>query len=219
MEIEQIKASLESSNSQERLRAVTALRHYNTGLAVPLLVGAMGDREFIVRSFIAMGLGKKRNADAFNALLELVNFDTDANVRAEAANSLSLFGQVSLPHLVKVFKQDNHWLVRRSILAAMVEMHCDEELFEVCVCGLRGDDSTVREASLEGLGLFVDTAKEQEALNHILSLANNPKWRIRARVAKTLAKFSTPQAQEALLQLRQDENYRVVGATLESLVS
>lgn len=137
MEIEHIKAALASSDSQERLRAVTALRNYPPHVAVPLLVEAMGDREFLVRSFIAMGLGKKRNADSFNALLELVNFDTDANVRAEAANSLSLFSNPSLPHLVKVFKQDSHWLVRRSILAAMVEMHCDEELFEICVCGLQ----------------------------------------------------------------------------------
>lgn len=38
------------------------------------------------------------------------------------------------------------------------------------------------------------------------------------RVAKALSVFDRPQAQEALSQLKQDEDHRVVGAVLESLI-
>lgn len=105
-----------------------------------------------------MGLGKKRTAEAFAVLLEMMKFDRDPNVRAEASNSLSLFGEVASPHLSSAFFQDDHWLVRRSILAGLLECNCPEELYEVCVCGANADDETVQEASIEGFGFLVGTS-------------------------------------------------------------
>ncbi|MBC6419692.1 MAG: HEAT repeat domain-containing protein, partial [Prochloron sp. SP5CPC1] len=43
-------------------------------------------------------------------------------------------------------------------------------------------------------------------------------WRVRVRVARALGKFEVQEAKDALVQLRQDEDYRVVGAALEALV-
>lgn len=218
MEIDQIKVYLQSDDSQDRLKALTELRNYGADVAVPLLKSRIRDREFLVRSFVAMGLGKKQTAESFAALLELIQFDPDPNVRAEAANSLSLYGEVAAPHIVSLFHRDSHWLIRRSILAALFELNCPEELFDVCLSGLGGDDFTVREACIDGLAFLADSVKHGAALEKLLTLVDRPSWRIRARVAKALNQFKEQSAQDALNQLRQDQDHRVVGAVLDGLI-
>ncbi len=219
MELAQIKADLDDTDSQKRLKAIAALREFETEIAVPLLISRIEDKEFLVRSFVAMGLGKKQNAESFAALLELMKFDRDPNVRAEAANSLSLFGQVAAAHLVVAFDRDDHWLVRRSILAAAIELDTPEELLDICIGGLKGDDLTVRETSIDCLVYFAGTSQGHLALEQILSCVNDESWRIRVRVARSLSKYKDIQAIEALGKLKQDPDSRVVGAVLESGLS
>ncbi|WP_324293477.1 MULTISPECIES: HEAT repeat domain-containing protein [Moorena] len=216
MDIRQIEISLKSPNAQDRLRALTALREYGSDVAVPLLTSKLKDPEFLVRSFVAMGLGNKRTDESYAALLNLMQFDTDPNVRAEASNSLSKYGEVSISHLVTSFQQDDHWLVRRSILAALVEMSCPEELYSICICGLAGEDPTVREAGIDALGLLAGTVKETEALQQILALKDSQWWRIRMHVARALKRFDSPDAKAALAELMKDEEHRVVAAALDS---
>ena len=124
MELSEIDAGLSNVDFQYRLKAISALRVFDPETAVPILIASLHDQEFLVRSFVARELGQQQTAASFAALLEMTKFDDTPNVRAEAANSLSLFGQVSISHLVSVFCQDDHWLVRRSILAALEELDC-----------------------------------------------------------------------------------------------
>ncbi|RMF20487.1 MAG: HEAT repeat domain-containing protein [Cyanobacteria bacterium J083] len=218
MKIEEIKASLNSNDSQVRMRGITALKNYETEIAVPLLKSRLEDREFLVRSFVAMGLGKKQNADSFAALLKLMKFDRDPNVRAEAANSLSLFGVISASHLVVAFNQDDHWLVRRSILAALNELNCPEEMFEVAVTGIQGEDIPVAESSIDCLVGLRGSEKEAAALEQIINLATSDNWRIRQKVAQALGRFTNELAIAKLQELRSDPDHRVVAAVLESLL-
>jgi HEAT repeat protein len=218
MKINQIEIALNSADSQERLRALTALRSYEPDVVVPLLKTKLNDPEFIVRSFVAMGLGRKQRPDAFAALLELMQNDSDYNVRAEAANSLALYGHSALPHLIELFQQNQNWLIRRSILAAVMDMEEPNALWEICLAGLAGSDATVQEASVEALGLLANSVKAQEALNKLLSLCAHDSWRMRYAVAKALKQFKGIQAKVALGQLRLDQNHRVVGAAMEALL-
>lgn len=219
MEINQIKTYLNSPDSQERLKALTELRKLDSSVAIPLLLTKINDQEFLVRSFVAMGLGRKQSPDSFAALQELMKYDRDANVRAEASNSLSMYGDVAIKDLVETFIKDDNWLVRRSILAALVEIGHPQELFTVCVCGIKGEDQTVQESCVQSLGLLANTELHEETLQLLLSLAKADWWRIRARVARCLSKFSDdPRAAEVLIQLREDEDHRVVGAVLEGLL-
>ncbi|MBC6473341.1 MAG: HEAT repeat domain-containing protein [Hormoscilla sp. GM102CHS1] len=221
MNIYQIEAALSSSDSNARLKAIAQLRGYNPKQAVPLLRSKLQDPEFLVRSFVAMGLGRQQTPESFTALLELMKCDRDPNVRAEAANSLSMFGKIAASHLVLAFHQDDHWLVRRSIMAALCEMPCPEELLDVCVCGLAGEDLTVREAAIDGFGVLASGNKQAEALQQVLPLVSSTvpeksEWRIRARVARALRKFDHPQAKSAISYMMKDEDHRVVAAALES---
>lgn len=220
MELHQIQTALNSSNSQDRLKAVTALKDHSSEDAVPLLMSKINDPDFLVRSFVAMGLGRKQSPDSFPALLELLKRDPDPNVRSEAANSLSYAGQVAISHLVIAFHQDDHWLLRRSIIAALADLGHPEALLEVCLCGLDGDDLTVTEASIEGLACLANTHQQEAALQTLLPLSASPQWRIRRKVAWALQTFENSEAaQEALQTLSQDEDHRVVAALLENRLS
>lgn len=219
MELEEIKVGLGEADYQHRLQAVAALKDYDTAVAVPLLLENRHDREFLVRSFVAMGLGQKQNAESFSALLEMLKFDRDTNVKAEAANSLSLYGVVAVPHLVFTFYRDTNWLVRCSVLGALVEMHSPHELLDVCILALIDDDQTVQAAGIEALGTLANSQEHEAALAELLKRVDSASWRIRMRVARALKSFPDPAAQTALLHLRQDPDHRVVGVVLEELLS
>jgi HEAT repeat protein len=218
MDLSQIRVSLDSDDSQVRMRAITALRNYDAETAVPLLCEKLADPEFMVRSVIAMGLGRKRTPQAFEALLLLLE-DTDANVRAEAANALALYGDRALPRLVSLFEQDHHWLVRRSILAALGEMDSPAMLYRLCVAAVRDRDLTVREATALMLARFAGTEYQTAALDHLLSLAQAEEAMVRAAAAGSLRHYDLHQAREALVQLQADPDHRVVAAVLDGLVA
>jgi HEAT repeat protein len=218
MELHQIESNLHHSDYGYRLKAVSALRDYPPEVALPLLVKHIQDPEFLVRSFVARELGLQQTADAFAGLLEMVMFDNTPNVRAEAANSLSLFGRISTPHLVQTFFKDQHWLVRRSILAALVEMDCPEALLEVCLLALEGEEPTVRESAVDALGSLANASQMDGALSQLLALKCEDSARIRTRVAHALKHFDTPEAKAALAELRSDTDHTVVGAAMEPML-
>lgn len=218
MELSEIEASLQNSDFQYRLKAISALQDYPAEVAVPLLSRHIQDPEFLVRSFVARELGKQKTSESFAALLQIIKFDNTPNVRAEASNSLSLFGRISASHLVQTFLRDDHWLVRRSILAALVEMDCPEELLEVCSLGLEDEDAAVQGASVDALGALAHSRQSEAALSQLLALKNSESDYIRVRVAYALKHFQTATAKQALAQLRQDTNHRVVGAAMEDLI-
>ena len=218
MNIQEIKEALNNSDPQQRMKGVRELRNYEADVAAPLLLDRVNDEEFLVRSFVAMGLGKKRSTAGFDALLEMTLSDKDPNVRSEAANSLSYYGDRSIPYLRKMYEEDNHWLVRRSIIAAIIDLDAPQELLEICQIGLSGDDEPVMESCISCLGLFANTEREAAAIKLLLSLADDSSWRIRLQVAKSLGKYSTPEAIAILNKLKTDEDHRVVGAVLESLI-
>lgn len=201
MDIYEIETKLNDTDYQHRLKAISALKDYDPEVAVIRLTSKLHDPEFLVRSFVAMGLGKQKTPESFAALLEIMKFDNTPNVRAEAANSLSLFGTVAASHLVLTFYQDDHWLVRRSIIAALVEMNCPYELFEVCSQGLNDEDPNVQESAVDALGSLNGTTQQAPALELLLTLVNASSERLRARVAYALKQFNSPKATEALALL------------------
>lgn len=218
MDLPEIQASLASDDSQARMRAITALREWDTEIAVPLLIGQRKDPEFMVRSFVAMALGRKRNELAFEVLLQLMEDDADPNVRAEAASAIGLYGMAAIEPLVATFGQDQHWLVRRSILAAIEALESPVSCFRVAEQALEDSDLTIREAGIECLGRFAGGELQIAALDKLLPLAESPEWQIRMMVARTLRGFDCHQARTALAVLREDDDYHVLGAVLEGLL-
>jgi HEAT repeat protein len=220
MELSAIVEQLKHPDYQYRLKAIMALREHPSTAAIPLLQQQVADPEFLVRTFVARELGNHRAAESFAALLEMMRRDDTPNVRAEAANSLSLFGAVSAAHLVSTFLQDDHWLVRRSILAALCDMDLPAEVWEVAEVAIAQiDDAATREVAVRSLGTLANTARADQAIARLIQLATDSDWRIRQQVAYALKRFATPAARDVLTQLKQDSDHRVVGAVLEELMS
>jgi HEAT repeat protein len=218
MDIEQIKIALNDPDAQQRMKGIRELRNYEAEIATPLLLDHTGDQEFLVRSFVAMGLGRKQSEEAYDALLAMSEQDKDPNVRAEAANSLSFYGEVAVPHLRAMYESDAHWLVRRSIIAAIVDLKCPQELLEICEIGLSGEDEPVMESCISALGLLAESEQQSAALKLLFSFADDRSWRIRLQVAKSLGRYDHPEAIAILGKLKTDEDHRVVGAALESMI-
>jgi HEAT repeat protein len=218
MQLDEVKALLESDNPQKRMSAMTALRQYTEDIAVPLLVSQINDPEFIIRSFATIGLGHKRTPEAFEVLVNVLQYERDANVRSEAANSLSRYGKQALPHLMRASEIDDHWLVQLSILPVVAELDCPEELYILCTRALEHSDPVVQCVGLEHLGYLQASVKHEDALEALLIWAESENWMLRRQAALTLRQFEGIFAQKAILRLRQDEDYRVIAATLESLI-
>jgi HEAT repeat protein len=219
MDLQHVETNLQNPDFQYRLQAISALKTYSSEVAVPILCQHLQDPEFLVRTFVARELGRHITSEAYAALLQMVKLDDTPNVRAEAANSLSLSGQVAAAHLVQTFFQDDHWLVRRSILGALVEMDCPAEVLEVCLCGLEAEDAAVQETSVDALGALAQTQLATTALEQLLALAESPYEYLRVRVAYALKHFNAATAKAALIKLRQDPDHRVVGAAMEDLLT
>lgn len=219
MNLQQIEAFLDSPNPQARMKALTELRHFEADIVVPVLKQRLDDKQFVCRSFIAMGLGFKRNAEAYDALLDMLSREKDHNVISEIANSLSKYGEQSLPKLVEIFEQQSHWLIRRSILATMEDFDCLETVLRLCRLGICDEkDLTVKRAAISLLGRLQKTPYEKEALPLLLEAAEDNSGFIRAGVARQLRQYEDESAQAAVARLRQDSDHRVVGAVLEGLL-
>ncbi|KPQ35999.1 MAG: HEAT repeat domain-containing protein [Phormidium sp.] len=211
----EIRGHLQSDDPQRRMRGLTALRDYEPEVAVPLLTNLVGDPEVLVRSFVAMGLGRKRSQSGFEALVTMLG-DGDANIRAEAASSLALYGEASVPYLRRLFREDVGWLSRHGIIASLMEMSYPDVLLELCKQGLSDRNLLVRETALDGLGSLANTIESDRALELLLPQVDSPQWQLRSRVAHALRHFSDERAEAALEQLRHDRDHRVVATLLDA---
>ncbi|MEL6334821.1 MAG: HEAT repeat domain-containing protein, partial [Cyanobacteria bacterium J06626_26] len=144
--------------------------------------------------------------------------DPDANVRAEASNSLAMYGRAAIPHLVNAFQTNTNWLIRRSILAAMIDLHSPAHMMEICLIALNDADMTVINAGIDHLATLADTDHADAALTAILPFKTAASWYTRMHVAYGLKRFDHPTARTALTELRQDEHHKVVAAALEGLL-
>ena len=218
IDLKEIESLLDDCDPQARMKAIVELRHYQPETVVPLLKRRMHDKEFMIRSFVAMGLGRKRTDEGFNLLLDIIAHDQDSNVVAEAANSLAEYGPKAIPHLVNLFEQSSHWLVRQSILAAIEGKAHPEALFKLCQLGYEDPDLCVKRSALSYLGELRQTEQATAALETLLNAAVDPVTIARIQAARTLSQFDDPRAAAALSELQHDPDHRVVGAVLERLM-
>ena len=171
--------------------ARVGLREVPVEQAVPLLLLGLEQSMFMVRSLSCAGLGVKQNEAGWQALVASMQGDEDANVRAEAANSLVSHSlERAWPLLRDGFAADQQWLVRCSILSALAEQPAIDPawLLELASMAITDADGTVRVGGAEILARLV---REQGAA----------------------------EARVLLQQLQADPDHRVVAAALNGLQS
>ena len=188
-----LREAIGSGDPMRAMPALTQLRFCTDQEAVPLLVLGSEQEAFMVRSLSCSGLGYKRTEQGWTVLERLLRSDGDANVRAEAANSLASYGvERAWPLLKAAFVSDDAWLVRCSILSALAEQPAIDLawLLELATAAIADADGTVRVSGAEILGRIVREGTDQ-------SIGD--------------------QARKLLLPLQQDGDHRVVAAALNGL--
>ena len=188
-----LREAISSGDPMRAMPALTQLRFCTDQEAVPLLVLGSEQEAFMVRSLSCSGLGYKRTEQGWTVLERLLRSDGDANVRAEAANSLASYGvERAWPLLKAAFVSDDAWLVRCSILSALAEQPAIDLrwLLELATAAIADADGTVRVSGAEILGRIVREGTDQ-------SIGD--------------------QARQLLLPLQQDGDHRVVAAALNGL--
>ena len=225
MNLDQIKADLVNPSLQIQLRALVALRGYESATALPLLQSRVHDGNALVRASVACGLGLKRSPQSYQALQRLLQDDEPA-VRAAAAGAIAQFahyqlerGEVAVPDLLtSAFEQEEQGLVRSRILDAMDQLQLPRQLFRLCTLALSKGGVALQEQATLLLEQFAGTDIELAALDHLQPLAQSPHAGVRAALARSLQAFDNHRARETLGQLRHDADHRVVAAVLEGLV-
>ena len=150
-----LRQAIVSGDPSRAMPALVGLRELSEQQAIPLLLLGLEQEPFLVRSLACAGLGLKRSEAGWSALLQALQHDADANVRAEAANALANYGvQRSWPPLREAFACDGQWLVRCSILSALAEqpLMAADQLLELALLALNDGDGSVRVGGAEILG-------------------------------------------------------------------
>ena len=192
-DLNRLREAIGSGDPSRALPALAGLREVPLDEAVPLLLLGLEQEEFMVRSLSCAGLGVKQSAAGWEALVGALRLDADANVRAEAANSLVSHSlERAWPLVREAFANDGQWLVRCSILAALAEQPEIPLawLLELALMAIDDGDGTVRVGGAEILGRLVQQSGDP-------ALAQ--------------------QARPALQKLQADSDHRVVAAALNGL--
>lgn len=161
--------------------ALVGLREVPVEQAVPLLLLGLEQSMFMVRSLSCAGLGVKQNEAGWQALVAAMQGDEDANVRAEAANSLVSHSlERAWPLLRDVFSTDQQWLVRCSILSALAEQPAIDPawLLELASMAITDADGTVRVGGAEILARLVREQGAAEARFLLQQLQADPDHRV-----------------------------------------
>jgi HEAT repeat protein len=192
-DLNRLKEAIGSGDPSRSMPALAGLRQVPADQAIPLLLLGLEQEEFMVRSLSCAGLGVKQSEQGWQALVGALQSDDDANVRAEAANSLVSYSvERAWPLVRDAFAADGQWLVRCSILAALAEQGEIEAawLMELAVMAIADGDGTVRVGGAEILGRLVADGVDPALTN---------------------------QARAALQHLQDDSDHRVVAAALNGL--
>jgi HEAT repeat protein len=190
-DLEALREAILSGDPSRAMPALAGLREVTPAQAVPLLLLGLQQSTFMIRSLACAGLGQKRTEAGWHALVEALQGDDDANVRAEAANSLASFGvERAWPLLNKAFAANEQWLVRCSILSALAEQPTMPAtwLLDLAQQAIASGDGTVRAGGAEILGRLVRDGSEEAS-----------------------------QARALLATLQSDTDHRVVAAALNGL--
>jgi HEAT repeat protein len=195
MDLDALRAAITSGDPSRAMPALAGLRELPAEQAEPLLLLGLQQEAFMVRSLSCAGLGMKPTAAGWPALVQALQQDEDANVRAEAANALVSHSlERAWPLLLEAFRRDSQWLLRCSVLSAVAEhpAMAPEDLLELARLALADADGTVRVGGAEILGRLV-------------------------RDGSPAFTAAAGEARRELQRLQQDADHRVVAAALNGL--
>jgi len=215
--LNQIEINLRSNRIDRRKNALDELAQLPADIALPILEELATENDFALRCLAMMGFGNHLTESSFKILKNTLEQEPDSSVLAEAANSIFEFGESSIAPLQQLFERSSHWLVRQTVVSILVETNDPNVLLDIATKAIQDDVQTTKEVGILALSRLLNTPLKQQALDLFTQLSQDTDWRTRWRTAIALTGSDEPQAKQILAKLKQDENYRVVAAALDSL--
>src|SRR5678816_1212821 len=221
-QIERAAALYASSTGDPRWQAAYFLMRAQMGhpdddrIEAPLLA-LSSDKDPLIRSYAARGLGASKSAQATQALMELAD-DDDWRVQVNAFNGLRTRRVESSGHARgrwRVYKRalaDKRSAVAIAALAAL-ESCGAAEARDYLVRMLGDPRPRLREVAAVALG----TRDKVAALPLIRPLAADPVWSVRARAAEALLAMGSPDTSADLARLALDSDPRVRATAIEGM--
>ena len=214
--LKQIELNLRDNAINIRKSALDELATMSSATALPILYKLAQNQDFALRKAAVMGLGNHPTEESWQILEKIIQTERDPNVLAEAANSLFEFGERAIEPLQELFANCDNWLVRQTVISILVDSDRPDILLQVARLAIADKDQTTKETGILALSRLLNTPLKQAALKLFATLSEDRYWRTRWRAAIALTVSRDPQALDLLAKLRQDDNYRVVAAALES---
>ena len=134
---ERLLTQLIQGSINDRRLALNELAEGPSDIAVLLLQELLDSPDFSLRKIAVMGFGNHQTDDAFAALQSLVRQEKDANVLAEAANSLYEFGDRAYPELRQLYDAHENWLLRQTIISIVMETNDSALIWAIALKGLK----------------------------------------------------------------------------------
>ncbi len=213
----ELERELRAAGLHQRWAAANALATHPAAVAIPIFERLLAEKDIGLRRLATIGLGKHGSEEAFVSLQAILAAGGDPMILAEAANSLFDFGDVAIPILHELFDRSTHWQIRQTVISLLVETDRYEVLLAVATTALTDETKVIRELGILSLKQVLQSPLQASALDLLAKLAEDPDWHIRWCVAIALHNCQEPLAKELLIELQQDENYRVVAAALEGV--
>ncbi len=211
------------------------------GILAELFVSGIGHKDATLRQLAVIGLGRLGDERAVPLLAQRLQ-DSHMGVRRNAAYALAMLHTQETPsYLVKnILDQPSE--VRTAIQLALSKCSYEKSLSAVYEA-VNSSDARYRAASVSLLGslkdekgllktlqdedsevrkssaLAVGSAKLFGLSPILLSMLNDPEWRVRAAVSEGLKRLQDPTVSALLKERRQVESHPVVISALESAIS
>jgi HEAT repeat protein len=209
--IDSLRASLNSQELGERMRALTESRKLEIADRFELVNIASSDRNARIRYDAVSQMATVGTHDLAASLVVLRDrllHDPEIDVKAAAADSIgALKLTAAFDDLQNAYQGTNDWMMQFSIIAALGELG-DVRAFELLVDVLTNNSNDlIQIAAIGALGELGDP----RGLDLLLPLVDNPDWQVRHRVAQALSNIGTVEAIAVLQKLVTDPAEQVAG--------
>jgi HEAT repeat protein len=171
-----------------------------------------------LRRLAVMGLGKHRSDESFAELQAILNSSGDPIIVADAADALFEYGDVAIPILQQLFDrstQSAQWQIRQTVISLLLDTDRDDVTLPLLTTALADENMVVRELGILAFKQMLQSPSQAAALAILVKSATDPNWQMRWCTARCLHGCPEPQARQAIAQLQQDEDFRVIAAALE----
>ena len=210
-------------------------------LLAELFVSGLEHSESTIRQLAVIGLGRLGDQRAVPMLANMLQ-DPHMGVRRNAAYALAMLQSPEIPYYLVSNILDQPSEVKTAIQVALLKCSYEKSLSAVYEA-VKSSDARYRAASVYLLGslkdekgllktlqdedsevrkssaLAVGSAKLFGLSPILLSMLDDPEWRVRAAVSEGLKRLQDPKVSSFLKERRQVESHPVVISALESAIS